>query len=129
MSTEHNDELATLLGELHARADQPLDAWERQQLLDDLLVAEAVDLAFGLRHVTIVHGWLSPTDELEKLDPILNQANVFLADRCVRMVAAPFHCTITISGDDVDSTVDAVVSGLSSIVRASWRVIRSGRPA
>jgi hypothetical protein len=126
---DRDDARNTVLGELHALVDHPLAPWERQRVMDELLIAEAADLACGLRHVTIVHGWLGPATELEQLDPILDRAAVFLGGRCARMVAGPFHCTITIAGDGIDATVDAVVDGLVSLVPASWSVIRSGRPA
>ena len=129
MSSEPFDQQTMILIELHALADQPLAEWERQHVLNELLIAEAADVAAGWRHVTIVHGWLAPNDELETLDPILNQAATLLGSRNVRMVAGPFHCTITMTGDDIDSTVDAVVEGLSSRLPASWSIIRSGRPA
>ncbi len=128
MSTEPFEEQTMILIELHALADQPLAEWERQHVLDELLIAEATDVAAGWRHVTIVHGWLSPETELEKLDPILNQAATFLGTCNVRMVAGPFHCTLTIAGDDVEATVDATIAGLSSIIPRSWRLVRSARP-
>ena len=127
--TNRDDAQNTLLGELHALVDQPLTDYERQRVVDELLIAEAAEVASGLRHVTITHGWIGPTTELEQLNPVLDQAWAFLGDRCVRMVAGPFHCTITVTGDDIDSTIDAVVEGLASRLPATWSIIRSGRPA
>ena len=126
--TNHDNDQNALLGELHALVDQPLTDHERRRVVDELFIAEATDVAAGWRHVTIVHGWLAPNDELETLDPILNQAATFLGSRNVRMVAGPFHCTLTIAGDDVEATVDATITGLASVIPSSWRLVRSARP-
>lgn len=86
--------------ELHALADQSLPASERKAVMDLLLLEELDDLALGLRHLTIVHGWIGPEDELTVLNPMLDAAAAHLGDRCVRIVAGPFHCTVTIAGPD-----------------------------
>lgn len=118
-----------LLIELHALADQPLPASERKAVMDLLLLEELDDLALGRRHLTIVHGWIGPEDELTVLNPMLDAAAAQLGDRCVRMVAGPFHCTVTIAGPDADSVAGSALLAMAASLPAAWRLVASARPA
>lgn len=118
-----------LLAQLHALVDQPLEDAERRAVVAGLLFEELDDVVLGRRHLTIVHGWLAPADELRWLNPMLDWISAQLGARCVRIVAGPFHCTLTVAGPEADATVESLIGMLSPTVPASWRLIASARPA
>jgi hypothetical protein len=94
-----------------------------------LLFEELDDVVLGRRHLTIVHGWLAPQDELGMLNPLLDSIVRSLGSRCVRTVAGPFHCTVTVEGPDAEATVESLLVMLSTTLPASWRLVASARPA
>ncbi len=118
-----------LLAQLHALVDQPLDDTERRAVVAGLLFEELDDVVLGRRHLTIVHGWLAPHDEIGVLNPLLDSITRSLGSRCVRTVAGPFHCTVTVDGPDAEKTVESLRSMLSTTLPTSWTLVASARPA
>jgi hypothetical protein len=125
------DPYAYLLQELHDRDSGDRPPWapgQRQQLLDDLLVIEALELAHGKRHLSVVFD--DPADpivddEVHELLAALTDA-LFLADD-LRLTHAPGRVTVTVAGARASEWIARAEEIPERHERLSWRLVESPR--
>jgi hypothetical protein len=103
------DPYAYLLQELNDRDTGRRPPWapgQRQQLLDDLLVIEALELAHGKRHVSVVFD--NPADPLadaqcDELVDVLADALESIKD--LRISRGEGRLTVTVGGPDASEWI------------------------
>jgi hypothetical protein len=103
------DPFAYLLQELHDRDAGRRPPWapgQRQQLLDDLLLIEALELAHGKRHLSVV--FENPGDPVvaQHLDDIMaSLTRAMSSAEGLRVAAADGRLTVTVSGPGADGWI------------------------
>ena len=117
------------LREIAALADDPTGAARRRQLTDELVAAEALELAQGIRHVSIVHGDPATMHEADQVDTFLGQI-----DRCIagaawsRRRGDHEHVIIAAGGDDAEQRIGHL-TGLAELCNPGhWTINKSARP-
>jgi hypothetical protein len=128
-----HDPFSFLLSEIRAYDAGFRVSWDdcqRKLYLDVLLVDEAEELAWGRRHVTLVHG--EPVDEIdaELLDELC-AAWIRLARQAEwsRMGAVPgHHVTFSVAGADADELV-AIAAHLAARANPGrWKILDAAVP-
>jgi hypothetical protein len=107
-----HDPFTYLLNEIRAH-DSGLRHWQpgtRDRYLGELLADEAQELAWGRRHLTVVHGEVLDEVEAEALDDIVCALLDLIDGRWHRFGGMPdHHFTLTVAGTDADELIDAAV--------------------
>ena len=108
---------------LEELATQGLNPLRRAELIDDLLVAEAEEIARGCRHLTIVHGVPTDLAEFEDLNEFYDQLSDIV--ECVawsRLTGGHAHVTLTVAGCGRD---EALARSTDLAVRRGprWQVL------
>ncbi|MGE0308583.1 MAG: hypothetical protein AB7Q27_22845 [Acidimicrobiia bacterium] len=101
----------------------------RRELIEDLLVWEAEELAHGLRHLTIVHGSPDSLVDCCHLDTFYETLRAIVAATgWVRVRGTAEHVTITVRGADAEERINAFVTAAEAANPGPWTVVRSPRP-
>lgn len=108
MRTRTYDPFGWRLAEL---ADPDINPVRRAELLDDLVAAEAEELAMGRRHLTIVHG--EPTDiaTAEALSELYAEIeSIARTADWSRLAGGTGYLTVTLTGLDRDELLSRVAA-------------------
>lgn len=105
-------------------ANPDLNPLRCAELLDDLLIAEAEELAMGRRHITIVHG--EPTDlaEVEALNDFYDVIGEISEEaEWARVAGGLEYLTVTVAGDDRDEVLARTIDCASQRGACSWQIL------
>ncbi len=124
------DPFSFLLNEIRAFDDGLRDNWDayqRQHYFDVLLADEAEEIAWGRRHLTIVHGALVDEVEAEVLDDIFDEwANIAAEAEWSRVGGVPDHqLTLTVSGPNAGELLAAAADVAQRANPGHWRIVDS----
>jgi hypothetical protein len=113
-----------------ADLDDPTTSPERRrELLDDLVVWEAEELAHGFRHVTIVHGDPDDLDASRHLSEFYDTIRVLAEDTgWVRVRGSLEYVTLTVGGVDADDRLEAFAAAARSADRGEWEITAAAYP-
>lgn len=109
---------------LEELAHPDLNPLRRAELLDDLLIAEAEELAMGRRHLTIVHG--EPTDlaEVEELNDFYDAIGEISEEaEWARVAGGLEYLTVTVAGDDRDEVLARTIDRAVQRGACSWQIL------
>lgn len=120
-----HDPFSFLLSEIRAH-DAGLRRWQpgdRDHYLAELIADEAQEIAWGRRHLTIIHGEVIDEVEAEALDDIVCALLDLLDGRWHRFGGLDdHHFTLTVSGPDADAFLESVATTLVPAIPAQWSV-------
>jgi hypothetical protein len=114
---------------LQELADPDLNPPRRAELLEELLVAEAEELAAGRRHLTIVHR--EPTDiaEAEQLNDFYDTVEELVDEaEWSRLSGGPDYLTVTVAGAGRDDWLTRI-GDVARRANACWLIIEAPLPA
>lgn len=124
------DPFAFLLQELRDR-DASVEPWapgQRRQLLDDLLVIEALELAHGRRHLSVVFGEVTDLVEAEQIDELLTVLpDELAAGDGLRIGGSHQHVTVTVEGADADAWIARATQIVERYRWPRWRIVETAR--
>lgn len=101
----------------------------RRELIADLLVWEAEELAHGFRHLTIVHGDLDDLDGSCHLSEFYETIRVLAEEPgWVRVRGSAEYVTITVGGVDADDRLEAFAAAARSADRGEWEITAAAYP-
>lgn len=111
-------------------ADPSMRPLRRAELLDELLVAEAEELAAGRRHLTIVHGEPADMAEAEELNDFYDAVER-IADEAEwsRVSGGPHYVTVTIAGADRDEWLARIIDVGHDRAADRWMIIDAPQAA
>ena len=125
---QDHDPFTFPLGEIRAH-DAGRRRWpvgERDCRLDQLLIEEAQEVAWGRRHLTIVHGCLVGEGDAEALDDIVCVSLDLLEGRWYRFGGIPdHHVTLTVDGPDADLAIALVGDAAVAIRPRHWMLLQT----
>lgn len=117
------------LREIAALAGDPAGLARCQQLRAELVVTEALELAQGILHVSIVHGDPTTIREADQLDTFLGQIPEMLDGASWSRCRGDYeHIIVAAGGNDAAERIGHVV-GLAELSNPGhWRITESARP-
>jgi hypothetical protein len=117
------------LREIAALAGDPTGRARCQQLRAELVVTEALELAQGIRHVSIVHGDPATLHEADQLDTFLAQIPGLIDGATWSRRRGDYeHIIVAVGGHDADERIGHVL-GLAELSNPGhWRITESARP-
>ena len=117
------------LREIAALGDHPANAARARRLTEEVLAAEALELAQGIRHVSIVHGNPTTIREADQLDTFLGQIPALVEGATwSRCRGDSEHIIVAVGGDDATERIGHV-AGLAELSNPGhWRITESARP-
>jgi hypothetical protein len=125
------DPFAYLLQELHDRDAGRRPPWapgQRQQLLDDLLLAEALELAHGKRHLSFVLDNPDDPVALDLMDQILaDLVEAFDAADEVRITSTDRRVTVTVGGPHADDWIAQAEQIIERRGQPNWHLFETPR--
>jgi hypothetical protein len=125
------DPFAYLLQELHDRDAGRRPAWapgQREQLLDDLLLIEALELAHGKRHVSVVVGDANDPITDAQCDELVDVlAETLEAADEMRISRGAARVTVTVGGPDASEWIGRVEEIIHRIRHPRWSVLETPR--
>jgi len=126
------DPFSFLLSEISAFDAGERENWDpcqRQHYFDVLLADEAEEIAWGRRHLTVVHGRLTDDIEADLLDDLFAAwEEVAVSASWARIGGVPDqHLTLTIA-DDSSDLFSAAIDVSLRLNPGSWRVIEGAFP-
>lgn len=110
-------------------ADADLASERRGRLLEELLLWEAVELAHGYRHLTIVHGDPDNVDDSRHLSAFYDTLGA-LAAACgwVRVRGDVEFVTITVAGPDADERIGEFSAAAEAADLGGWTIVECAYP-
>jgi len=125
---QEHDPYTFALNEIRAH-DQGRRRWpagERERRLELLRAEEAQELAWGLRHLTIIYGEIHNDRDEQALDDVVCIALDAFDGRWHRLTGVPArYLTVTISGPDASPWVDLLASHWAQIAPHHWQILHS----
>lgn len=122
------DPFSYVLGEIRAH-DAGQRGWQpgiRDHYLRVLTADEAQELAWGRRHLTVVHGEVLDETEAEALDDIVCAILDLLDGRWHRFGGIPdHHFTLTVDGPNADDLVHQIGDLATRAKPGHWAVVAS----
>jgi hypothetical protein len=117
------------LREIAALGDHPTSTARVRQLAEEVLAAEALELAQGIRHASIVHGDPTTIREADQVDTFLGQIPELLDGATWSRCRGDYeHIIVAAGGDDAAERIDHV-AGLAELTNPGhWRITDSARP-
>jgi|GEM_PF-2879608 hypothetical protein len=101
----------------------------RRELIEELLVWEATEVAHGYRHLTVVHGSADNIVESRDLDAFYDAIRVATGRAgWARVRGTNRFVTVTVRGTDADSTVDELTAIARTASRGRWLVSPTAYP-
>jgi len=127
------DPFSFLLSEIRAFDAGERENWDpfqRQHYLDVLLADEAEEIAWGRRHVSLVHGVLCDEVEAETLDEIFAAwEDLAVGSEWARIGGlSGHHLTLTVGGASANSLVTAAAEFALRHRPRRWRVLETACP-
>ena len=96
---------------------------ERDRRLDELLTAEAQEIAWGRRHLSIVYGEITDEAEAQALDDVVCTILDALDGRWHRLTGVPNrYVTVTVGDPDAQQVVHALQAHLAHLVPRHWQI-------
>lgn len=115
---------------LQALAEPDLNPLRRAELLDELLLAEAEEVAAGRRHLTIVHGAPADIAEAEELNDFYDTvAEIVEATDWSRLAGGPSYLTVTVAGAARDEWLVGITDLGRHRAEGRWHIIETPQPA
>ncbi|MGE0136883.1 MAG: hypothetical protein AB7L17_10640 [Ilumatobacteraceae bacterium] len=110
-------------------ADPATSPRRHRELIEELVVCEAEEVAHGHRHLTVVHGCPDNLPDSRHLDAFYDTVRV-LATRTgwVRVRGTTDYVTITVRGDDADRHADAFAAAASAVNPGRWVIVPAPYP-
>jgi hypothetical protein len=108
----------------------PLTPAARTRRIHSLLEDEAQELAWGLRHLTIVHGQprdLADEDLIGELHEDLHE--LLAAAEWTRLSGLADYLTISVAGDLVDHWIDLATQFATRRNPGHWHILDTARPS
>jgi hypothetical protein len=117
------------LRELAALESDATGSARRRALSEELVVAEAAELARGIHHVSIVHGDPVDLHQADQVDTFLAQVEQLAAEgEWSRRRGDHEHVIVAIGGADAEVRIDHI-TGLANLANPGhWVVITGARP-
>jgi NAD(P)-dependent dehydrogenase (short-subunit alcohol dehydrogenase family) len=117
------------LRELAALGDDAAAAARRRALSEDLVVAEAAELARGIHHVSIVHGDPVDLHQADQVDTFLAQVEQEAAEaEWSRRRGDHEHIIVAMGGADAEARISHI-TGLANLANPGhWVVTTGARP-
>jgi hypothetical protein len=110
-------------------ADPDLNPLRRAELLDELLIAEAEELATGRRHLTIVHGEPADLAEVEDLNDFYDAVSEIVEDaEWSRLAGGATHLTVAVAGRGRDEVLTRVLDRAARESSGVWRLVDAPTP-
>jgi hypothetical protein len=117
------------LRELAALGRHPAGLERRQQLTEELVVAEATEVAQGVRHVSIVHGAPDSPRQAAQIDTFMAEVDVLIAPAgWSRWRGDHDHVIVAVGGDDAEERFGYVMAVAELSNPGQWRITPSARP-
>jgi hypothetical protein len=117
------------LREIAALRDDPARATRCRQLTGELVLAEAHELAQGIRHVSIVHGDPATLREADQLDTFMAQVDALVATATWSRRRGDYvHLILAVGGDDADERIGHVVAVAELSNPGHWHITEGARP-
>ena len=99
---------------------------ERDRRLDQLLTAEAQELAWGRRHLTVLYGEVNDEADAQALDDLVCTILDALDGRWHRLTGVPDrYVTVTIAGPDAQRLIHALQAELAQLAPRHWQIVDS----
>jgi hypothetical protein len=121
-----HDPFSFLLTEIHAH-DAGRRDWlpaDRELGLRVLLVEEAQEIAWGLRHLSVVHGPIVDDVDGEMLDDLVCALLDLVDSGWYRFGGIPdHHFTLTVGGPHADDLVADAIEAIVAIRPPNWRIL------
>lgn len=118
------------LREVAACGGDPAREARSRQLEAELVVAEAHELAQGIRHISIVHGDPTTLHEADQVDTFLAQLAAVVADAgWSRRRGDHEHVIVAVGGNDADERIGHLAAMAELCNPGHWRITESARPA
>lgn len=112
-----------------ADLDDPLLGDERRRVLcEELLVWEAVEVAHGFRHLTVVHGPAVTVSESRDLDAFYDTIRSELDGCWARVRGTDGFVTVTVRGPAADATIDHLSIVAHAASRGRWEITATAYP-
>lgn len=117
------------LREIAALGHHPASIARARQLSEEVLVAEALELARGVLHVSIVHGDPNTIRKADQLDTFLGQIPELLDGASWTRCRGDYeHIIVAVGGEDAVERIGHV-AGLAELSNPGhWRITESARP-
>jgi len=123
-----HDPFSYVLSEIRAH-DAGQRGWRpgiREHYLRVLTADEAQELAWGRRHLTVVHGEVLDEAQAEALDDVVCAILDLLDGRWHRFGGIPdHHFTLTVDGPDADDLISRVETVAACTRPGHWTVVPS----
>lgn len=101
----------------------------RRELIEDLLLSEAEEIAHGHRHLTIVHGCPDDLTESCHLDTFYEALRSLAAEAgWVRVRGTVNYVTVTVRGVDADQRIDTFMTAAHAANPGAWVITLSAYP-
>jgi hypothetical protein len=99
------------------------------QLTAELITAEAVELARGIRHLSVVHGDPATPRESEELDTFLGRLDALSRQAEWSRIRGDFeHVIVAVGGQGADDRVAEIRTLVDRSNPGHWLVVDSARP-
>ena len=106
------------------------DEGRRAELSDELLVAEAEELAHGRHHLTIVHTEPHDMIDAEQLDQLCDEIDRLTAPAEWRRIRSSLdYLTVTIAGPHAARIIEQIADTAARANPGHWHIIANPRPA
>ena len=118
------DPFSYLLNEIRAH-DAGLRDWspgQREHYLAELQADEAQELAWGRRHLTVVHGPVTDDSAAAQVDELIANLDQFgCYAHWTRLGGVPNHqLTLTVGGPDADQLIEAAAEVVRQLNPGHW---------
>lgn len=112
---------------LQELADPDISPLRRSELLDELVVAEAEELAAGRRHLTIVHGEPADMAEAEELNDLYDTVEALVDEaEWSRLSGGPDYLTVTLAGPNRNERL-ALIADVAHGRTHCWSIVDAPR--
>ncbi|GMU78500.1 MAG: hypothetical protein AMXMBFR46_12950 [Acidimicrobiia bacterium] len=110
-------------------ADPETSPERRRQLYDDLLIWEAQEVAYGYRHLTVVHGDPDDLDTSRRLTDFYETLRRLAAALpSLRVRGTTEFVTITVHGSDADAQVAVFADAARAANPGTWQIVFAAYP-
>lgn len=117
------------LRELASLGSHPAGFARRLQLIEELVVAEATEVAQGVRHVSIVHGAPESPRQAAQIDTFVAQVDAVIAQAGWSRWRGDYdHVIVAVGGDDAEERFGYVMAVAELSNPGHWRITPSARP-
>ena len=114
---------------LQELGDPDLNPLRRAELREELLLAEAEEVAAGRRHLTVIHGAPADVAEAEELNDFYDTVEEIVEEAdWSRLSGGPDYLTVTLAGAGRDEWLARIADVAIGLAWERWAVL-DGPPA